>query len=294
MMDKHIRINEIALSRLNNAEYLTFMNHVVALAVGEESGEEETPDVVSLTSEGGVPELGLNEEFLAEIGADLLSLSDTVDESRTAEETEEMAVHEKNRDSLAVYILTRVTRAGSLPLEAERLAGKSLYKKIKPYTGVTKLPMSQKTAKLRGMLLDLRKPDTVSHVTTLGLDTYVVELEKENEAYDSLWQKRAKTRAANKKENAASIRMRMDKLYDELTLLAQSYNIVNPTERSAAFVKELNQLIAETKASNKQRKNSVRTEPTEQETPDGDEGTSLPFEPVDPDNGEEEETPSVV
>ena len=293
-MNDYITVKSITLYALNNAEYITFMNHVLNLARGEETEEEETPDVVSLSAGDGVPELGLSEELLTGIEADMLSLSDTVDESQTSDETEEMETHEKNRNSLTTYILTRVTQAGTLPLETERQAGKSLYKKLKPYVGVTRLPVSQKTAKIRGLLIDLRKTENAPNVTTLGLDIYVTELEKENEEYNRLAQQRSKARAANKKESGAAIRERVDKMYENLALLAQSYNIVQPTERSTAFVKELNQLITETIAAYKQRKNSGKSETEEPDTPAGEEGTDLPFEPVDPKPEEGEETPGTV
>ena len=293
-MEDYITVKSITLYSLNNAEYITFMNHVLNLARGEETEEEETPEVVSLSAGEGVPELGLSEELLSGIEADMLNLSDTVDESQTSDETEEMELHEKNRNSLTTYILTRVTQAGTLPLETERQAGKSLYKKLKPYVGVTRLPVSQKTAKIRGLLLDLRKTENAPNVTTLGLDLYVNELEKENDEYNRLAQNRSKARAANKKESGATIRERVDKMYENLALLAQSYNIVQPTDRSTAFVKELNQLITETIAAYKQRKNSGKSETEEPETPGGEEGTDLPFEPVDPKPEEGEETPSAV
>ena len=293
-MEDYITVKSITLYSLNNAEYITFMNHVLNLARGEETEEEETPEVVSLSAGEGVPELGLSEELLSGIEADMLNLSDTVDESQTSDETEEMELHEKNRNSLTTYILTRVTQAGTLPLETERQAGKSLYKKLKPYVGVTRLPVSQKTAKIRGLLLDLRKTENAPNVTTLGLDLYVNELEKENDEYNRLAQNRSKARAANKKESGATIRERVDKMYENLALLAQSYNIVKPTDRSTAFVKELNQLITETVAAYKQRKNSGKSETEEPDTPAGDEGTDLPFEPVDPKPEEGEETPGTV
>ena len=49
------------------------------------------------------------------------------------------------------------------------------------------------------------------------------------------------------------IRARLDEYYKELTLLAQSYSVVQPTEKSAAFIRNLNQLIAETTAAYNQR-----------------------------------------
>ena len=34
-------------------------------------------------------------------------MADVVDESRTSQETEQMALHDTNRDNLAIYIITR-------------------------------------------------------------------------------------------------------------------------------------------------------------------------------------------
>lgn len=51
--------------------------------------------------------------------------------------------------------------------------------------------MAQETAKIKGLLLDLRKDENKPYVTTLGLDAYLAELEKENNAYDRLSQQRA-------------------------------------------------------------------------------------------------------
>ena len=48
-MSKYIQIQVINLPRLNNAEYLTFMNHVLDLAVngaGAEEGETDSPSEI--------------------------------------------------------------------------------------------------------------------------------------------------------------------------------------------------------------------------------------------------------
>ena len=121
------------------------MNHVLDLANGNSGGgDSESPDEISLlTGSDGIPELGLTKEFLDTYEADLLAMADVVDESRTSQETEQMALHDTNRNNLAIYIITRISRAGTLPLEAERDAGKYLYKVIKPYNGIARLPMAQ-------------------------------------------------------------------------------------------------------------------------------------------------------
>lgn len=147
-----------------------------------------------------------------------------------------MTLHDTNRDNLAIYIITRISRAGTLPLEAERDAGKYLYKVIKPYNGIARLPMAQETAKIKGLLLDLRKDENKPYVTTLGLDAYLAELEKENNAYDRLSQQRVQNRTTSKKESGTNLRKRIDVYYDDLTLLAQSYGVAKPSEKATAFI----------------------------------------------------------
>ena len=248
-MGNYTKVKNIMLYVLNNAEYLSFMNHVLDLANGNSGGgDSESPDEISLlTGSDGIPELGLTKEFLDTYEADLL----------------------------AIYIITRISRAGTLPLEAERDAGKYLYKVIKPYNGIARLPMAQETAKIKGLLLDLRKDENKPYVTTLGLDAYLAELEKENNAYDRLSQQRVQNRTTSKKESGANLRKRIDVYYDDLTLLAQSYGVAKPSEKATAFIAALNQLIAETTAAYNQRMASAKKpapapEPTPEPTPGGD------------------------
>lgn len=276
-MSTYTKIKTLPLSLFNNAEYLSFMNHVLDLANGNSGGgDSESPYEISLlTGSDGIPELGLTKEFLETYEADLLAMADVVDESRTSQETEQMALHDTNRDNLAIYIITRISRAGTLPLEAERDAGKYLYKIIKPYNGIARLPMAQETAKIKGLLLDLRKDENKPYVTTLGLDAYLAELEKENNAYDRLSQQRVQNRTTSKKESGANLRKRIDVYYDDLTLLAQSYSVAKPSEKATAFIAALNQLIAETTAAYNQRmaaskKPAPAPEPTPKPTPGGD------------------------
>ena len=276
-MSTYTKIKTLPLSLFNNAEYLSFMNHVLDLANGNSGGgDSESPDEISLlTGSDGIPELGLTKEFLDTYEADLLAMADVVDESRTAQETEQMTLHETNRDNLTIYIITRISRAGTLPLEAERDAGKFLYKVIKPYNGIARLPMAQETAKIKGLLLDLRKDENKPYVTTLGLDAYLAELEKENNAYDQLSQQHVQTRTTSKKESGTNLRKRIDVYYDDLTLLAQSYSVAKPSEKATAFIAALNLLIAETTTAYNQRMASAKKpapapEPTPEPTPGGD------------------------
>lgn len=110
-MENYKKINIINLARLNNAEYLSFMNHVLDLAKGYSGNDSESPDEISLlATDEGIPELGLTKEFLDTYEGDLLAMADVVDESRVSQETELMNSHDTNRDNLAIYIITRISR----------------------------------------------------------------------------------------------------------------------------------------------------------------------------------------
>lgn len=119
---------------------------------------------------------------------------------------------------------------------------------------IARLPVAQESAKIQGLLIDLRKDENISYVETLGLAAYLDELEKENNAYISLTSQRTQNRAANKKESGAVLRERIDGYYEDLVMLAQSYSVAVPSEAATAFVNNLNQLITETTTANNQRK----------------------------------------
>ena len=59
---------------------------------------------------------------------------------------------------------------------------------------------------------------------------------------------------ANKKDNSATIRQRLDSQYDDLVMLAQSFSVAQPSAAATTFVSNLNQLISETVTAFNQRK----------------------------------------
>lgn len=162
-MGTFTKIKTLPLSIFNNAEYLAYLNSVLNLvSTAPDDDDDDRPIIESLNFNAlanGAPAIGLSAEFLQTMENDLMLLADVVNESRISQETEEAAKHEANRDNLAIYITTRISRAGTLPLEAERDAGKYLYKVIKPYIGVARLPVAQETVAIRGLLIDLRKEE---------------------------------------------------------------------------------------------------------------------------------------
>lgn len=248
------KILTINLTHLNAAEYLAFMNAVLNLLPPPDADRPEIESLDEDVRASGSPAIGVSPQFAQTYEDDIMVLADVVEESRINQETEEAQLYEKNRDSLVVYITTRISRAGTLPLDAERDAGKFLYKVIKPYIGIARLPVAQETAKIQGLLLDLRKEENKPYVTTLALDAYLAELENTNNAYIAVTSERTQSRAVNRKESGTVLRGRIDEYYDDLVMLAQSYSVAVPSEKATMFVSNLNQLISETITAYNQRK----------------------------------------
>lgn len=66
-MGTYTKIKVIMLYTLNNAEYLAYMNSVLALLPPPSGGEEDRPGELSLDEEvqaSGAPDIGLSKEYL--------------------------------------------------------------------------------------------------------------------------------------------------------------------------------------------------------------------------------------
>ena len=124
-------------------------------------------------------------------------------------------------------------------------------------------------------MADLRKEENATHIAALRLETYLTELEAANNAYRAITSQRLQARAANRKESGATIRARLGEKYEDLALLAQSYNIVQPTAETETYVNNLNQLITETTTAYNQRAKRPKSESSASE---GEEGGERPGE----------------
>ena len=111
------------------------------------------------------------------------------------------------------------------------------------------------------MLLDLRKPEFAEAVTTLGLTTYMNELERLNNLYEELVAKRSTARSAkNIGTDSRTVRQEMNSLYEDMNDLAFASNLLHGTDETAAFIRDVNTLIAETRTARNQRGSKKKEE----------------------------------
>ena len=173
-MKKIIRILNLDIHSLNNAEYKNFMERFFKLIpLKAVSGEGDRPSELRLLGEEENMTsdfVGISDEDKATFNADMLLLTDVVNQSRTNDNTALLLNLDKRRDPLVSFIIntTSIGRKSSNPAYAQACI--SLYNILKPYRGIQNIPMQQETAQIKGMLNNHDKPENTQKIPLLHLN----------------------------------------------------------------------------------------------------------------------------
>ena len=248
-MEKITKVKDINITKLNNAEYRTFMARYGNLLAGGGS-DSESPDEISFDPNDP---LGIPQEVRTAFTADFALLTDAVNQSSASEETAQMSTLDKERDDLLIFITSTITQMTKSPLAAQRTAAEKLYLPVKPYIGAARLANLQETAAIEGLLVDLDKDGMPEALAAINLTEVVAALKEKNKQYATLTEQRANAKADDPVESAKKIRLRMDEEYDEMSTYAFAQSVVKPTQETAAFISRLNALVDETNALYNQR-----------------------------------------
>ena len=248
-MEKITKVKDINITKLNNAEYRTFMARYGNLLAGG-GGYSESPDEISFDPNDP---LGIPQELRTAFATDFALLTDAVNQSSASEETAQMSALDKERDDLLIFITSTITQMTKSPLAAQRTAAEKLYLPVKPYIGAARLANLQETAAIEGLLVDLDKAGMPEALAAINLTEVVAALKEKNKQYATLTEQRANAKADDPVESAKKIRLRMDEEYDEMSTYAFAQSVVKPTQETAAFINRLNALVDETNALYNQR-----------------------------------------
>lgn len=248
-MEKITKVKDINITKLNNAEYRTFMARYGNLLAGG-GGDSESPDEISFDPNDP---LGIPQELRTAFAADFALLTDAVNQSSASEETAQMSALDKERDDLLIFITSTITQMTKSPLAAQRTAAEKLYLPVKPYIGAARLANLQETAAIEGLLVDLDKAGMPEALAAINLTEVVAALKEKNKQYATLTEQRANAKADDPVESAKKIRLRMDEEYDEMSTYAFAQSVVKPTQETATFISRLNALVDETNALYNQR-----------------------------------------
>ena len=248
-MEKITKVKDINITKLNNAEYRTFMARYGNLLAGG-GVDSESPDEISFDPNDP---LGSPQELRTAFATDFALLTDAVNQSSASEETAQMSALDKERDDLLIFITSTITQMTKSPLAAQRTAAEKLYLPVKPYIGAARLANLQETAAIEGLLVDLDKAGMPEALAAINLTEVVAALKEKNKQYATLTEQRANAKADDPVESAKKIRLRMDEEYDEMSTYAFAQSVVKPTQETAAFISRLNALVDETNALYNQR-----------------------------------------
>jgi len=248
-MEKITKVKDINITKLNNAEYRTFMARYGNLLAGG-GGDSESPDEISFDPNDP---LGIPQELRTAFATDFALLTDAVNQSSASEETAQMSALDKERDDLLIFITSTITQMTKSPLAAQRTAAEKLYLPVKPYIGAARLANLQETAAIEGLLVDLDKAGMPEALAAINLTEVVAALKEKNKQYATLTEQRDNAKADDPVESAKKIRLRMDEEYDEMSTYAFAQSVVKPTQETAAFISRLNALVDETNALYNQR-----------------------------------------
>lgn len=248
-MEKITKVKDINITKLNNAEYRTFMARYGNLLAGG-GGDSESPDEISFDPNDP---LGIPQELRTAFATDFALLTDAVNQSSASEETAQMSALDKERDDLLIFITSTITQMTKSPLAAQRTAAEKLYLPVKPYIGAARLANLQETAAIEGLLVDLDKAGMPEALAAINLTEVVAALKEKNKQYATLTEQRTNAKADDPVESAKKIRLRMDEEYDEMSTYAFAQSVVKPTQETAAFINRLNALVDETNALYNQR-----------------------------------------
>ena len=217
-MEKITKVKDINITKLNNAEYRTFMARYGNLLAGG-GGDSESPDEISFDPNDP---LGIPQELRTAFATDFALLTDAVNQSSASEETAQMSALDKERDDLLIFITSTITQMTKSPLAAQRTAAEKLYLPVKPYIGAARLANLQETAAIEGLLVDLDKAGMPEALAAINLTEVVAALKEKNKQYATLTEQRANAKADDPVESAKKIRLRMDEEYDEMSTYAHS------------------------------------------------------------------------
>ena len=261
-----IKIKELGLQQLNNAEFTEFMNRFRKLIPVQASEEEERPGGLSVLTESGIGYLGVTSEMLASFDADMQALTDSVSRQRTDDRTKQKSLYEVSRGSCVTLYFTSLQTAMKSPIAATAEAGNILWTRTKDYRGIQRLPQQQETAQIRGLLFDLAKEENQTHVTTLHLEGLLEQMRETNEEFARLSEESLTERAADTTEQTLIVRDRLAVQYDDISTTIFAFSVAEKNADALTFVSNLNALVDETRTAYKRRS---KGETESEETPEG-------------------------
>ena len=285
MKKNYLCVEEVMLSRLQNAEFISLLQRAITLLPRKQSsgGEDGQPSVQGLDTqaetEGEISDsMYIDDELVERLQSILDQLSDLTLESRSELQSKELEQIDRDRDVLLGFVFKTMGQAAILPLETQRKAGLVLDNELGVYAGTGELPQTKETAVVRGMIKDSKKTDVAEAISTLGLTPIFAELERLNDLFEKTEIARNNAVAPRRTEaKTKELRAEATLIYYEIVDRAFAANLLHGNEETKSYITNLNEEIVKAEAKVKRRLGKKKGE-----------------DPEDEDKKDEEETPDTT
>lgn len=236
-MNHLVKIKSFYLSKLNNGQYLQFMIEVEKLI------NVATPE-----------KLHLSESLFKNFQEKIKLLTQVVFENRSESQTKQLNKLDKEREDMLRYLLTNIRNERKSHIQRRKESAEILNEAIKNYKGITSMAYREVSVAIRALLDDLAKDSNAPHINTLGLSETLNHIGNLNRNFEELLGDRILSKSEKEVGKTKTVRKETDSVYEEIALISQSQNIINPSEESQKFVTVLNKLIDDTLSTIKSKK----------------------------------------
>ena len=267
----------IALTKLNNAEYMNLMGRLRKLV------ETATPVAVGLTD-------AEFEEFKVLVN----QLQDRVNYSTASDRTELLNTLDNQRDSVLTFLFSTINNSAKMPIESLSAPGKALALLTRPYTSIQSAQDQQETVKINGLLKDLDTDEAKANLEALNLTESVAKLREINDEYEAQSAARAhdKEVARMSSESGTALRKSIDPLFEAIRQITLAESIAKPTDVTAGFILDFNAAIHEVNTLYNLRTGKTTSGEGETVLPGPD--TDEPTDPREPEGGDAGGSPDEI
>ncbi|GIM48868.1 hypothetical protein CAPN003_03200 [Capnocytophaga stomatis] len=225
-MEKLVKIKNIYLTRLNNAQYLHFMI-----------------EVEKLVRTATLEKLQISEKLFQRLQENIKILTEKAYENRSEQQTKELMKLDKERDNIVRYLLANIRNERKSHIVKRKEAAESLYEATKNYKNVPSMGYKEESVAIRALLSDLATDKNAKDIATLGLAATLEHLRTLNESFEEQLGDRTFVQSSKETGSTKKVRKETNLIYDEIALRAQSQSIAIPSEEASTFVAVLNKLI---------------------------------------------------
>lgn len=134
-------------------------------------------------------------------------------QSRKTGLTAPLNVLDGERDQTIIGFIECLTGLTRLPLAEKSAAAKELLEIVRKYPNIPSLPLRDETAAIENLLQDLKVPATAANISLLGLTDFVAVLEDKNTAYGTIYNERTTKEVQIQAEAAKQARTDLEQAF---------------------------------------------------------------------------------